>query len=93
MRTPANHGVIDNLVELKARSTSTSASAIDVDKFEAAEGLELPGADLSSEQPALPVLPPLDDEFVCTACFFVYHRSQLASGSSTLRICHDRDHT
>ncbi|MFF4362905.1 DUF4193 domain-containing protein [Streptomyces sp. NPDC001351] len=90
---PRNDGVIDNLEELNARSTPTSAPAIDIDEFEAAEGLELPGADLSSEQLAIPVLPPLDDEFVCTACFLVYHRSQLASGNSTLRICRDCDHT
>ncbi|MGY5120017.1 DUF4193 domain-containing protein [Streptomyces sp. 900105755] len=86
---PRDDGVIDNLEELNARSTSTSASAIDIDEFEAAEGLELPGADLSSERLAIPVLPPLDDEFVCTACFLVYHRSQLAGGSSALRICRD----
>lgn len=90
---PRNDGVIDNLDELKARSTTKSASAIDVDEFEAAEGLELPGADLSGEELAIRVLPALDDEFVCAACFLVYHRSQLAEGNSTPRICRDCDHT
>lgn len=90
---PRNDGVIDNLEELKTRSTSKSASTLDVDEFEAAESLELPGADLSSEQLTIQVLPPLDDEFVCTACFLVYHRSQLAGGGSAFRICRDCDQT
>lgn len=33
----------DSLEELKARRNDKSTSAVDVDEFEAAEGLELPG--------------------------------------------------
>ncbi|MFG2592334.1 DUF4193 domain-containing protein [Streptomyces sp. NPDC048438] len=90
---PRNDGVIDNLEELKTRSTATSGSTIDVDEFESAVGLELPGADLSNEELAVQVLPQLDDEFVCATCFLVYHRSQLADASSAPRICVDCDRT
>ena len=40
----------DSLEELKARRNDKSTSAVDVDEFEPAEGLELPGADLSNEE-------------------------------------------
>ncbi|WP_314225284.1 DUF4193 domain-containing protein [Streptomyces zaehneri] len=90
---PRNDGVIDNLEELKSRSTATSASTIDVDEFESAVGLELPGADLSDEQLVVQVLPQLDDEFVCATCFLVYHRSQLSDASGAPRTCLDCDRT
>ena len=50
----------DSLEELKARRNDKSTSAVDVDEFEAAEGLELPGADLSNEElaPISPGVPP-----------------------------------
>ena len=69
----------DSLEELKARRNDKSTSAVDVDEFEAAEGLELPGADLSNEELAVRVLPKQQDEFTCMSCFLVHHRSQLAT--------------
>src|SRR6478735_3580115 len=68
----------DSLEELKARRSDKTASAVDVDEFDAAEGLELPGADLSNEELAVRVLPKQADEFTCMSCFLVHHRSQLA---------------
>ena len=47
----------DSLEELKARRNDKSTSAVDVDEFEQAEGLELPGADLSNEELSVRVLP------------------------------------
>lgn len=70
----------DSLEELKARRNDKSASAVDVDEFEAAEGLELPGADLSNEELAVRVLPKQQDEFTCMSCFLVHHRSQAGPG-------------
>ena len=39
----------DSLQELQARRMDKSSTTIDIDPDEAAEGLELPGADLSNE--------------------------------------------
>jgi hypothetical protein len=89
--TPRNDGIIDNLEELNTRSTSKSTHAIDMDESEAAEGLELPGADLSGEELTIQVLPQLDNEFICTVCFLVRHRSQLADASSGPPVCRDCD--
>ena len=65
----------DSLEELKARRNDKSTSAVDVDEFEQAEGLELPGADLSNEELSVRVLPRQADEFTCMSCFLVHHRS------------------
>ena len=68
----------DSLEELKARRTDKSSGAVDEDETEAAEGFELPGADLSNEELSVRVLPRQADEFTCSSCFLVHHRSQLA---------------
>jgi Domain of unknown function (DUF4193) len=79
----------DSLEELKARRADKSASAVDVDEAEAAENLELPGADLSNEELSVRVLPRQADEFTCSRCFLVHHRSQLASDKGGQLICRD----
>jgi hypothetical protein len=77
----------DSLEELKARRNDKAASAVDVDETELAENLELPGADLSSESLTVRVLPRQEDEFTCSVCFLVHHRSQLAKTSKGQFIC------
>ena len=47
------------------------------------ESLELPGADLSSEDLTMPVVPQGADKFTCTCCFLLQHRSRLASRPGT----------
>ncbi len=71
----------DSLEELKARRAEAQSGSIDVDETELNESLELPGADLSSlsgEELTVRVLPKQDDEFTCSSCFLVHHRSRLA---------------
>ncbi|MGW0583410.1 DUF4193 domain-containing protein [Streptomyces sp. NPDC002920] len=82
----------DSIEEFKNRR-NVDSSAVDADEFEVAEGLELPGADLSGEELAVRVLPQLEDEFICATCFLVCHRSQLAGGSGAPSICRDCDYT
>jgi hypothetical protein len=50
---------------------------------------ELPGADLSSEELSVSVIPQQPDEFTCSSCFLVQHRSRLRHSSSGLSICAD----
>jgi len=76
-----------SLEELKARRGDRSAAAVDVDETEAAENLELPGADLSDKSLEVRVLPKQSDEFTCTECFLVHHVSQLADKKN--RVCSD----
>ena len=80
-RTETDDSEDDSIEELKARRTDAKSGSVDVDETELAESLELPGADLSSisgEALTERVVPQQADEFTCTSCFLVHHRSQLA---------------
>jgi hypothetical protein len=80
----------DSIEELKAaRRGDAKSGIVDVDETELAESLELPGADLSNEELAVQVLPRQADEFTCSRCFLVHHRSQLAREVDGQKICRD----
>lgn len=79
----------DSIEELKSRRVDKGASTVDVDEADLAESLELPGADLSGEELSVRVLPRQADEFTCSSCFLVHHRSQLASEKHGQLICRD----
>ncbi|MCW2655442.1 MAG: hypothetical protein JWR32_6418, partial [Mycobacterium sp.] len=50
---------------------------------------ELPGADLSGEELSVRVIPKQADEFTCSSCFLVHHRSRLAGANGGVMICTD----
>ena len=77
----------DSLEELKARRSDKSSGVVDEDETEAAEGFELPGADLSGEELSVRVLPRQADEFTCASCFLVHHSSQLAYVKDGQPVC------
>jgi hypothetical protein len=77
----------ESLEELKAQRVDAQSGQIDVDEAEAAENLELPGADLSGEQLSVRVVPVQVDEFTCSRCFLIHHITQLASGEGAKAIC------
>jgi predicted RNA-binding Zn-ribbon protein involved in translation (DUF1610 family) len=82
----------DSLEELKARRADAQSSSIDIDETELNESLELPGADLSGlsgEELTVRVLPKQSDEFTCSSCFLVHHRSRLAREKGGKYICRD----
>src|SRR4051812_9064350 len=79
----------DSIEELKARRAEAQSGSVDVDETELAEALELPGADLSGEELTVKVLPKQSDEFTCSSCFLVHHRSQLASDKGGKLICRE----
>jgi hypothetical protein len=79
----------DSIEELKNRRVDKSSGIVDVDETELAESLELPGADLSNEELSVRVLPRQADEFTCSRCFLVHHRSQLATTKGDQYVCRD----
>ncbi|GAB3412051.1 DUF4193 domain-containing protein [Flindersiella endophytica] len=79
----------DSIEELKARRMDKNSGKVDVDEAEVAETFELPGADLSNEELSVRVLPRQADEFTCSRCFLVHHRSQLASEKNGQLVCMD----
>lgn len=80
----------DSLEELKARRVDTQSASVDVDDADVADSFELPGADLAEEgEPTVRVLPMQADEFRCSRCFLVHHRSQLAREKNGQLICRE----
>jgi hypothetical protein len=79
----------DSLEELKVRKTSTQSVGLDLDEADVAETFELPGADLSGEELTVTVVPMQSDEFRCSRCFLVHHRSQLAARRNGQDVCNE----
>jgi hypothetical protein len=79
----------ESIEELKSRRNDKNSGKVDEDEAEAAESFELPGADLSHEELTVRVLPRQADEFTCSGCFLVKHRSQIASTRGELEYCID----
>jgi hypothetical protein len=77
----------DSIEELKSRRVDSQSSSVDVDETDVSETFELPGADLADEELTVRVLPMQNDEFRCSRCFLVHHRSQLAYERNGELIC------
>ena len=88
-RRPAVEIDDDSLEQLKARSTAAQSPGVDLDDAEAAETFELPGADLSGEELTVTVIPMRPDEFRCTRCFLVHHRSMLTTRPDGQEVCRE----
>ena len=79
----------DPLDELAGRRTDPATAVSDIDEPDVVESYELPGADLSDEELIVRVLPKQADEFTCSRCFLVHHRSRLARGRNGESVCTD----
>ncbi|WP_461164402.1 DUF4193 domain-containing protein [Arthrobacter sp. R4-81] len=79
--------VPESLDELQAVPGAVRTRDADIDEAETAEGVELPGADLSGLELTVEIIPPQKDEFVCSSCFLVRHRSQAARQSNGMTFC------
>lgn len=79
----------ESLEDLKAQHASKSSKSVDVDEADLAETLELPGADLSDESITVMVIPKKADEFTCSRCFLVNHRSLMAKEVNGKPVCAD----
>lgn len=88
-RTTHDDTGADSIDELKAQRPDHQSPVIDEDEIEAADGFELPGADLSGEEIQVRILPAQADEFTCASCFLVRHRSQIARQVDALAYCSD----
>ncbi|ORW88205.1 cytochrome [Mycobacterium sp. IEC1808] len=69
-------------------ATGTPTAVVDEDPNDVVF-FELPGADLSGEELSVTVIPQRSDEFTCSSCFLVQHRSRLRPSSSGLPVCAD----
>jgi hypothetical protein len=78
---------VESLRELAGRRGRAKLAVVDADEAESGESVELPGADLSAEEFSVLVIPQRADEFTCSSCFLVHHRSQLTIGRDNQMIC------
>ena len=76
------------LRELAPTLPGSSTTVVDDDPNDV-HFFELPGADLSGEELSATVIPQQADEFTCSSCFLVQHRSRMHTSSSGLPICAD----
>lgn len=75
-------------VEKLSGSTNKNAAIdIDEDDIAIAEEYELPGAELTDEEVAVDIISLQKDEFICSKCFLVKHRSQLDHLENGLPVC------
>jgi len=67
-----------SLEALRTENTADARSVVrELDEADTVDGVELPG-DFIGEELIVEVVPQKKDEFVCSSCFLVHHRSQLA---------------
>ena len=79
----------ESLKQIRARRADSSQSPeLDLDEQDT-ESVDLPGADLSGEELTGKVVPPQPDEFTCTRCFLVVHRSRRALHQRDQPICRE----
>lgn len=78
----------DSAAAVAPRARNATA-VLDPEDIDTAEGIELPGADLSAEELTYEVIPVQVDEFTCYSCFLVRHRSQLAREKAGASYCRD----
>ncbi|MFT8593266.1 MAG: DUF4193 domain-containing protein [Bifidobacterium sp.] len=76
--SPRNKDDDEESLQALGKGSQNSSNDIDDDENAIAEDYELPGADLSNEDSSVTVIPMQGDEFICSVCFLVKHRSQLA---------------
>lgn len=88
-RTKDDDQAAESLEALQARRSDGRAVVTDLDEADTAEGIDLPGADLSAEELVVTIVPPQQDEFTCMSCFLVRHRSQIAREKDGMKFCRD----
>jgi Domain of unknown function (DUF4193) len=71
------------------RELAPKSSAVIVDDDPSDAFFELPDADLSGEELVVTVIPARSDEFTCSSCHLVQHRSRLRSVGGVPPICAD----
>ncbi|MGO2540606.1 MAG: DUF4193 family protein [Specibacter sp.] len=64
-------------------------AVIDFAESDLAERHELPGGELPPDELAMEILAEQANEFTCSSCFLVRHRSQLVREKDGLSFCRD----
>lgn len=79
----------DSLEELPVGRADGRTAVLDLEDSDPVDSIDLPGADLSGEELTVRVVPKQADEFTCSSCFLVFHRSRMARDTRGTMICAD----
>ena len=77
------------LDELAPEKETKRGGLLDQDDADLADTFELPGADLSNVELLVEIVPLQPDEFTCSSCFLIHHRSQLAREKDGRKYCRE----
>jgi len=80
---------LESLDALNATRAEKQSPLADVDEGDSDDAVDLPGAELISDELTMPVIPKRTDEFTCMSCFLVQHRNRIAPASGADLICID----
>ncbi len=72
-----------------ARNRPIAVALIDLAETEWADLYDLPGNEVPAEELAMEILSEQADEFTCSSCFLVRHRTQLAGTKGDSKYCRD----
>lgn len=78
LRSDVKESQDNSLEALKSAGSPDARSVVrELDEVDSVDGVELPG-DFIAEELIVHVVPQALDEFTCSSCFLVRHRSQVA---------------
>lgn len=79
LRTDVKETQESSLEDVKSANAPDARSVVrELDAPDDADALGIPGGEIVAEELTVVVVPPAKDEFTCSSCFLVRHRSQIA---------------
>ena len=88
-RSTIEEAETESLEALTATRPDAQSPVVEMDEGDSSESVEVPDIDLSGEELTMPVIPKKADEFTCSSCFLVQHRSRIAATSGDRSVCVD----
>ena len=80
----------NSLEALQSANAPDARSVVqELDEADGLDGAGVPGGEFIAEELIVQVIPQADDEFTCSSCFLVRHRSQIARQSGNDIYCTD----
>ncbi len=72
-----------------AKAPDARSVVLELDETDALEESQGPGGEFIAEELTIEVVPQAEDEFTCSSCFLVHHRSQIARQKDGASYCTD----
>ncbi|MDQ0768002.1 hypothetical protein QF031_000751 [Pseudarthrobacter defluvii] len=90
LRTEVKETQERSLEALKSANAPDARSVVrELDAPDDAEEVGIPGGEIVAEELTVQVVPAAEDEFTCSSCFLVRHRSQIAREKDGQLYCSD----